>query len=408
MKKTILLVLAVLLFSIGPVRADALNWNEALRESLSANPELANARHSLELSNIAYRSSFLNYYPNISGSMGTRKSNAGDTSYNYGLSGNLSIFKGFKNTTAVRIKRKTLSIQEAIYKRALSDFVYDLRISFADVLKAGMTSRLLDEIQIRRKNNMELVKLRYDAGREDKGAYLRSEADYLQSKYETQSEKRNYRIVRAEFLKNTGRDIYAVVSATGTFNIPTIKEKPSKSLLQVNPDYVIAKFRMEVSEDELKSIYGDFYPNVGLSGSVSKSGNQWPPARDSWSAGLSLSYPFFSGGQDFYDLKSAKLNRRISENNFKNAELELMLRIESAYNGLINAVEFYEVKEKYHSARKVRTVISKEKYLNGLISYQDWDSIENEFINARKSLLEAQYNVFASWARWLKVIGEEE
>lgn len=408
MKKTILFIYTCLFCSLGSIYANALIWNEVLEEALDKNPELANARNSLELSDISYRSSFTNYYPNISGNMGARKSDSNDTSYSYGLNGSLSIFKGFRNITETKIKKTNLSIQEARYKRSLSDFVYNLRISFAQVLKTQMNISLLKEIQVRRKNNMELVELRYDAGREDRGAYLRLEADYLQSKYETESEERSYKIVQASLLKNIGKDIYEIINVTGTFNIPAIKEKPSKELLQSNPDYIAAKYKLEVSEYELKYEYGNFYPDLGLSSSLSKSGSNWPPEDDSWSVGLSLSYPFFSRGKDFYDLKTSKLNKIMSQNNLEGIEYELMYEIENAYNNLIDSIEYYKVKEKYYSARRERSEISREKYLNGLISYEDWDWIENEFINAQKSLLDGEYNIFAVWAKWLKVIGEEE
>ncbi|MFC2060951.1 TolC family protein [Elusimicrobiota bacterium] len=407
MKKTLLFIFTML-FSLNSLYCNTLTWNDVLKEALKKNPEIANARNSLKLSDISYKSAFLNYYPDVSGSMSMRKSDSRDTSYSYGFSSKLTIFKGFKNVTEVKLKRTNLTIQEATYKRRLSDFIYDLRISFAQVLKINETLMLLDEIQNRRKNNMELVKLRYDAGREDKGAYLRSEADYLQAEYETQSENRNYKIVKAELLKNIGKDIYEEIDVTGTFNIPEINERPSKELLQMNPDYIIIKHRLEASKYELKYKYGDFYPNIGLSGSVSRSGDNWPPIDDSWGVGLSLSYPFFSGGRDFYELKSAKLNKLIAENDLENTEHELMLQIESAYNDLIDSMEYYKVREKFYAARKERSEISREKYINGLISYQDWDSIENEFINAEKSILDARYNVFASWAKWLRIIGEEE
>ncbi|MDA3792821.1 MAG: TolC family protein [Elusimicrobia bacterium] len=405
MKKNLLIVIILLSFSFSESYADKLSWDDIFTEALKKNPEIQNARSSLRLSEISYKSSLLNFYPDFSGNMGVSKSDSGNTSYRMGLSGSLSLFKGFKNYYDLKIKKTSLSIQNAVYKRTLADFVYNLRMSFAVMLKTDLTMELLEGIEDRRKSNMEIVKLRYDAGREDKGAYLRSEADYVQAKYETRSQKRNYRIVQAELLKNIGKDIYEVINVTGTFDIPEIETKPSKELLQNNPDYIMAKYRLEGAGYQLKHAYGDFYPSIGLSGSVSRSGNKWFPEGSSWGAGLSLSYPFFSGGRDFYNLKSAKLNKLISENSLKNMEHEIMLKIEIAYNDLIDAIAFYKVRQKFYAARTTRSEISRVKYISGLMSYQEWDSIENEFINAQKSLLDARYNVFAAWAKWLKVIG---
>ena len=66
------------------------------------------------------------------------------------------------------------------------------------------------------------------------------------------------------------------------------------------------------------------------------------------------------------------------------------------------------MRKKFSDALKVRVEIAMEKYKSGLISYQEWDKIENEFIDSERSLLDAEYNVFSSWAQWLKVTGKEE
>ncbi|MGM0442004.1 MAG: TolC family protein [Elusimicrobiota bacterium] len=406
--KKIILIIIVICFFYGqvPVSGETLTWNDVLKKALDKNPRMANARLSLQISDIAYRNSLTNFYPDISGSAGMRKTDSNEPSYSYGINASLNLFDGFKNVTDTKIKKRELSIEEAVYRRELSDFIYDLRLSFAKVLRARETIDLLEEIQKRRKNNMELVKLRYDAGREDRGAYLRSEADYLQSKFETREAKREYETVKADLLRNMGKEVYQTVKVTGTFNISQVKTEPGQKLLLENPRYVIAEYDREISKYNLKSRYGNLYPRLGLSGSLSRSGQEWPIDEDySASFNLSLSHSFLNGGKDIYGIKTAKLNKKISDNSFEETRRKIMLDMKEAYDTLINAREQYEVRKKYFSVSRERSEIAKEKYLNGLISYQDWDSIENEFINARKSLIETEYSVFTAWAGWLNVTG---
>ena len=107
-------------------------------------------------------------------------------------------------------------------------------------------------------------------------------------------------------------------------------------------------------------------------------------------------------------MKIARTGKAKSEENLRQVKQEILLGLEQAYNGLIDGIGNVKVKEKYFIASEERAKISQVKYINGLISYQDWDAIENEFINSGKSLLEAEYNAFVTSAEWKRVLGEEE
>ena len=425
------LLAGITLINLHLVFAEALVWEDVLREAEKKNPRIISARQSLKSASLSYKSSFTNFLPQISASAGWKKSSSitsfesfaegghEDEEFNYGISGKLSIFSGFKNSSKLKQQRAEFKAEEAKFERTVSDTVYDLKVAFAQVLKAQNTISLSEEILERRRENTQIVKLRYEAGREDKGAYLRSEADLYQAEYEFSKAKRNLKTQQVKLLKEMGRDEFEprpsesgvgeVVAVSGTLKV-VLPERilPFQELLVKSPDYLVARYGVDSSKYNLKYARGDLYPQISFSGGASRSGAEWPLERARWNVGLSLSYPLFSGGKTIYDLKIARTDKVKSEENLREVKQQILFQIEQGYNVLIDAVENVEVRNKYFIASEERAKISRVKYINGLISYQDWDAIENEFINSKKSLLDAEYNAFVASAEWKRTLGEEE
>ncbi|MFB0564234.1 MAG: TolC family protein [Candidatus Aminicenantaceae bacterium] len=416
-----LLLAGIVLVNLDLVFAEALVWEDILAEAQKKNPRIISARESLKSAGFSYKSSYTNFLPQLSASAGWSKSSSitsfesfaeggrEDEEFNYGISGRLSVFSGFKNSSSLKQQRAELKGEEASFKRTFSNTIYDLKIAFAQVLRAQNTISLSEEILKRRKENTEIVKLRYEAGREDKGAYLRSEADLYQAKYEFSKAERNLKTQQVKLSKEMGRDEFEVITVSGTLKVvPPERILSFQELLVESPDYLVARYGVDSAKYNLRYVRGNFYPQISFSGSTSRSGAEWPLERARWNIGLSLSYPFFSGGKKIYDLKIAQTDKVKSEESFREIKQEILFQLEQVYNGLIDAVENVKVRERYFIASQERAKISRVKYVNGLISYQDWNAIEDEFINSKKSLLDAEYNAFVASAQWKRVLGEEE
>jgi len=415
------LLAGIVLINLHLVFAEALVWEDVLAEAQRKNPRIISARESLKSAGLSYKSSFTNFLPQVSASAGWSKSSSitsfesfaeggsENEEFNYGISGRLSVFSGFKNSSSLKQRRAELKGEEASFERTVSDTICVLKVAFAQVLNAQKTISLSDEILQRRRENTEIVKLRYEAGREDKGAYLRSEADLYQAEYEFSKAERSLKTQQVKLLKEMGRDEFEVIDVSGTLKVePPQGVLSFPEMLVKTPDYLVAMYGVDSSKYNLRYTRGNLYPQISFSGGASRSGPEWPLERARWNVGLSLSYPLFSGGKTIYDLKIAQTGKAKSEENLRQVKQEILLGLEQAYNGLIDGIENVKVKEKYFIASEERAKISRVKYINGLISYQDWDAIENEFINSRKSLLEAEYNAFVASAEWKRVLGEEE
>ena len=84
----------------------------------------------------------------------------------------------------------------------------------------------------------------------------------------------------------------------------------------------------------------------------------------------------------------------------------LLARLEATYDGYLTAAESVLTTQKYLEASGEQARIADVKYVNGLMSYQDWYIIENDYVNARKNLLNAQGGLATAEAAWKNLLGQ--
>ncbi len=325
-----------------------LTRQDVLAQAKKNNPILLKAEKSVKLARLQYQSSITSFLPQVSANAGVSRTDSDGSGwskdYSYGLSGKLSVFSGFSESSNASSKNIQLKIAEA--------------------------------------------------------------------EYELSKSKRSVVSASRELLKDIGKDSdngAEIPTATGSFAIVQSTSAPVFGEVLLNiPDYVITKNNLEKSEYDLTSAKSQLYPEISFSGSASKTGDRWPPSNDRRSVSLGLSYPFFPGGRNYYDVKIAQTNKAILEEAFRSTQQQLSSTLSSVWNDFINAVESVKVSQMYFSAAAEQSKITSIKYINGLTSYQDWYTVENDFTNSQKSLLNAKKNAVISEANWKNVLGLEE
>ncbi|MBI5399502.1 TolC family protein [Candidatus Saganbacteria bacterium] len=115
--------------------------------------------------------------------------------------------------------------------------------------------------------------------------------------------------------------------------------------------------------------------------------------------------PIFPGGGNFADRAIYGLFLDKAREDFAKKQKELYYDIKSAYEGFKNAVEVYQVQKNYLNSSVERAKIAAAKYLNGLITYDEWDRLQTQYISDQTGLLSSQRAVLAAEADWLKSYG---
>lgn len=384
----------------------ALTWQEAMSLAAANSNDIKGAQKQLEAYRWSYYRSYSSFLPQVSASLsvGESSGSSGDSySDSYGLSVRQSLFSGTANYYNALSAVVNLGLYTASLQSTMADYYSQVRQGFVDLFIAQNNLSVQRKIRQSREANLRMIQLLYDGGTEDKGSYLRTESQLVSADYNIAAAMRQLELAQLKLSQLIGAD---VSSAEGELEVVTVASLPDfDSLMKSAPANIVAKSQLELADISQKESLSGFLPSVSLNGSYQKTGNSWPPTNSSKSLSLSVSLPIFPGGSNIADRVIAGFQLDKAREDFAKNQKDLYYSIKQAYVALKDSIEAYNVQKTALSASAERARIAQAGYINGLTSYNDWDTIQNDYINNQSSLLNYQRNMLVAEANWYKSYG---
>lgn len=396
-------------------QARIIDWQSGLSLIQQNNPEWSAAKETLESTRALEGTARSGFLPDLSASLGTSQSYnkmTSDSSQRLeSASLNLSqnLFAGFADLARWNEAKQNTLIAEMTLHQTRAKLAYDYRSAYAGLIYAQEYVALTKKIVERRKENLNIVELRFNSGRENKGSVLLSEAYYQQSVYDS---------IQAELQLDVAQNTLAQVLGLSLSDDPLVAENyvpmkdledlknlNFKNLATTTLDYQKAVAQSESYRFSHQQAQSAYYPSLDLTGSLGKTDSRFPPENDRWSVGVNLTIPLFSGGRDYNNELSARYRRVAFEINRTTVSYQVLVRLKQAYSQFRLAIEKVKVDEKFKSAAQMRSEIAKKKYNNGLMSFEDWDVVENDLIQREKNRLSSSRDRIVGQANWEHVQG---
>ncbi|MBU1086799.1 MAG: TolC family protein [Candidatus Omnitrophica bacterium] len=390
---------------------EVLTWDDCVKEALKNHPELIYAQEQVIQSRADKNIIRANILPQISAQASEKKSKVEGSdqtkNYAYSVSAEQLLFDGLKTTSNIHAAEKSLDAAEYNYLVASSDIRLSLNTAFSSLLRAQELTALTEEIAKRRSDNLKLVKIRYEAGREHRGAVLTAEADLAQADFEVAQAKRNILLAQQDLIIQLGRKNRTLIKVAGDLNLKQIDSSyPNCEALADNTPFLKALIaRKEAARFNYSSAKGDLFPKVYLSGSMGRSNSEWPPEDDAWSAGLTVSLPLFEGGSRIYQIEKAKSQWKQAQASERSGRDSVVYTLEKTWKDLQDARDMVLVKKKFLDAALERAKIANAQYSSGLTTFDNWIIIENNLVSAKKAYLDAQENLLFAQAYWIQSKG---
>jgi outer membrane protein TolC len=410
-------LMATALFFAGSTLAstnDFLTWEECLERTKAQSPELVSARAAVRELEFGVASASAGFLPQINASAnyskaGVEVGGSWETSDDV-TTGRLSLdqdlFTGFGNIAKRKRAIAQLNVGQEQYRQTLADVEQRLRLAYIEVLYAQDLVELTRKIEERRRNNVRLIQLRFDGGRENAGSLARSKAQLSESAYEVRQAERELTYALRNLAAAMG-EMNPEAGAQGTLQAePPQALAELEELMKQTTDYQIAETQIEASKEGLRITRSVRFPSVGFSASTAaRASDGWNDWDGSWSAGLNASVPLFTGGRNRANVAAGKENVIQSEMDLINQANSLMATLQNRWNSYIDAVESEVTQKEIRDAEILRAEISTAKYKQGLLSYEDWDIIESNLINQAKTHLQRQRAAELEQARWKNALG---
>lgn len=426
MKKAFIALVFVLIAS-SYIYAENITAEIVESQTLQNNLSIAKAKHELYIAKQTLYSSFSSFLPIISFSVSLSEKNSdfsrpenimdlfsstrlSDKQYFYGLKAKMSLFSGFSQYNTTRALSAKLKVAQENYTRAVSNAVCEAYSAYVNLMYTYELIDLYKQIKHRRTENRDLVKLRYHSGNADMGSLRRIEADVKMTEYELEKAQRAIEAASAALLVAIGRNDDITILETDE-RIVVDKEIISKpdfdNLIVKTPDFLSAKYSLDYAKAINWANKGQWLPIIDFTGRINRQryDKTWDENKY-WDAALNLSYPLFSGGKRFFDTKSSAAQEKIAAEDFRNTKNGLKLNAIQCYNNLVNDHEILTVGNFYLESCKLQTDIAKRKYINGLISYEDWYTIEDSYITYQKNMLNYRQKAIVSKISWIRFLGK--
>lgn len=407
--------IVVMVWYAGTASADedkVISWKDCVRAALKNNPSLIAAEADMKGAEAGMQIAGSAGLPQIGANAAATSADAAGSdgsieSYSLGVSGRQLLYDRGKTAEDVKAAEARVKATTYTYRVVSSNVRLDVRTAFVELLHAQQLILLTEDIAARRMQNLQLVRLRYEAGREHKGALLTAEADLARAEFEVAQARRSIPLRQRQLFAAVGMDGTSPVRVTGEFSIGGAYDAKPKieNLADTTPFLRELVAQKEAARYSLQSAQADLYPKIYLSGSLGLSSPDFPPDETGWSAGVSLAVPIFEGGSRRAEISRARSGFARAEAEERGGRYSVLETLENAWKNLRDAITNVSVQKKFQDAAEERAKIAGAQYESGLISFDDWIIIENNLVSARKNHLRARADMLLSEADWIQATG---
>jgi outer membrane protein TolC len=241
---------------------------------------------------------------------------------------------------------------------------------------------------------------------------MRAEADAAETALDLARAKRALILAQQRLALELSRDEFSPITVSGDWKGNPPPPPPDLGrLADATPAFTQAEASADAASANYLSAFSPFLPDAGVNASAGRTGDlwKWPPDRatENWTARASISYDFFNGFRDVYGLVAARTAAKESKILLSQTRRDIMVSLQEAYFGYMDAYETVSVQEQYLAAARTRAEIGRAQYANGLLGFVQWDLIEGELVSTERSFIAARRDALAAEANWLKSIGTE-
>ena len=251
-----------------------------------------------------------------------------------------------------------------------------------------------------------MVELKYDNGRENKGALLLSKAQLSQARLDLTQAGRLLRVSRIQLATVMGRSSFGDFEAKGKLatSVP-VKDPDYRKLALRTP----ATFQQAAVADAAKAgitvAQSDFYPQIGAFANIGSQGVTGFDSPESWAVGLNGTWAVFDGTRTYFNVRAARSAHEASLSTLRQTVDDTIRTLAENYRTYVNAVDQIAVGAELYAASSLRAQIAEAQYRNGLVSFQDFDTITNDKINRQKQDLLNRRDAVLAEAAWEQALG---
>ncbi|NDE16472.1 TolC family protein [bacterium] len=409
----------VSLFLFSPAVAAGMTFRDCIQETSANNPQLRAAAATADRARAQESTAAGNFLPSVSLSASRTRDVADVTSNLTGISGKEtnwdsslgvtvkeSLFNGLSDLS--RLRQAAASRGSASFNQEKTNFevASAMGTAFIQSVYGNSSIKLQKDLLDRRQSNLRLVQLRFEGGRENKGAMLRSQAAFAQTRYELSQAEGARRVKLLQLAGIMGRRDSAGLEVEGDLPSAGPVTMPDSFDVESHPAVRAAAMQSVAAGHSVEVVRGRFFPEVSASaffGKSSNNGNSW---KSDARVGVSVSMPLDVNASIRDELRAATADKVQAESQLASVVSDIRNQVASARQDVQDASDRIIALTSALAASRVQAEIARSQYSLGLVSFQDWDMVENDLISNEKSMLAGRRDLALAKVALARALGK--
>jgi len=420
MFKKSLLASAVVIATLSS-SLSALTLKESIVEAIDTNPvvqeRLKNYRATQQDLNIAES----DYYPTLDLRAAVGVANQGDlidavpsnsyNNYETSLILTQNLFDGFATVNQVDYQEARILAAAYNYIEKSNDIALKMTNAYLNIMRSyELLQTAHENVQIN-EDIFKKVKDLYDAGLTTDSEVKKIESALSLSRSNLTVQKNNARDTEFSFRKILGRMpvVSNMMKPEMNTPMPESLERASLYAINHNPSLLVSRYNIKSAQSLWKQHKKEFYPTVDLELSQNYNDVSETPvldqADDRFKARIVMNYNLYRGGADEANVQKdiSKINQEIEiKRDLKRQVIEGLDLSWNAYTMI--GLQLKDLKD-YSKFSEKTLELYKEEYDLGRRSLLDLLSAQNDVINSRSQIIQAEYDKLFAQYRILDAMG---
>lgn len=408
-------------------KGETLTVERCVRIALGNHPAIIAGTHAVEATRSRVGQARSNFYPQITLSSGYSKyssvtdpSNTALHQYTGNATLTQSIFEFGRTLNEVTIQQRLRDAAQSDLRDATNQVVFNVRGAYYSVLQARKTAEVLADTVNSFERHLEQARAFFETGVRSKFDVTKAEVDLSNARLNLIRAENALRIARVTLNNAMGvpdAPEYGIEDNLSFAKYGITFEDAVQRAYANRPDLLALLARKEAAGESVTLARKGYLPT--LSGSANYAWQASPELlptgawssglseKGGWSAGVTLTFPLFSGFLTGYQLREAKENFNVTKANEEGLRQEVLLDVQQAYLSLQEAEERVGVAELTVRQAEESYEIAKGRYEAGVGGIIEETDALVALRNARLGLIAAQADRKVAEAALLKAMGEQ-
>lgn len=411
-RKNLFVFIPILLITVNSsvLFSESLTLTDCINLARANNLDLQQARMDIDQAKAALIEANSSFYPSLNASTNYRFGGAASSdasgSFSSGINAQYTLYKGGSIRAGSQIAKIRVALAEQNYRQKEAEVFLLVKNAFYKILQTEEQISLFNNILKRRKENLTLLKLNYQVGRENEPNVKQAEVNLNQSEYDSLKAEQNLALAKSELnrLLNCEDPDISIQYQDNNISFPGLDDLIIEAKAN-RPEIVIQNSNQDILVHQKTQTISNYLPTLTVSSSYGLQGEEFLKQNGNWSAGVGLSLPIFNGFSTQSKKKQIDIALKQSALKMQSIINNIETEVRKAYSDWVLANKNLEISTKILEASREAYNLSKLQYEQGQTSYFFLQQKESELTQAENSYINALFNLRSSIASLHKVIG---